>query len=333
MKKIKACSFFKKIVFSFLIVLLSSSIPTTVYAHPGKTDDNGGHFDRATGEYHYHHGYEAHQHTDMDGDGVPDCPFDYDDKTRQSSSSSSNISSYLSSATAETKPPEYYTITKTEEVQVEVLPTWIYYCFAMFALVVLILSIVIKNKQGDIDALNKVLSDQKRKNELKISEMMSDMDTQRKEAESESERLHAELERLNIDLEKMHSDSEKLQSKNRILTFNLELAEKKKSDVERELQMARNNAPSYISFAKDGMPVYWKPNIDKPYGDYTVYLNTKKGIYHFDYLCASYTATKTHIFKAVKYARPCQKCASKSSELAIIPDWFIQNDESTGKEE
>ena len=31
-------------------------------AHSGRTDANGGHWNRKTGEYHYHHGYPAHQH-------------------------------------------------------------------------------------------------------------------------------------------------------------------------------------------------------------------------------------------------------------------------------
>lgn len=44
-------------------------------AHPGRTDANGGHYNHSTGEYHYHHGYPAHQHID----GV--CPYDYDDRT------------------------------------------------------------------------------------------------------------------------------------------------------------------------------------------------------------------------------------------------------------
>jgi hypothetical protein len=44
--------------------------PAIAFAHPGKTDKNGGHTDKSTGEYHYHHGYEAHQH---DGDV---CPLD-----------------------------------------------------------------------------------------------------------------------------------------------------------------------------------------------------------------------------------------------------------------
>ena len=45
------------------------------FAHSGRTDSRGGHYDRSTGEYHYHHGYSAHQHEN----GV--CPYDYNDAT------------------------------------------------------------------------------------------------------------------------------------------------------------------------------------------------------------------------------------------------------------
>ena len=50
-------------------------------AHPGGTDYKGGHTDHSTGEYHYHHGYSAHDHVD----GV--CPYDFDDKTGEDSGS------------------------------------------------------------------------------------------------------------------------------------------------------------------------------------------------------------------------------------------------------
>ena len=48
------------ILMSIVIIILGSCV--AVFAHPGKTDSNGGHFDHSTGEYHYHHGYPAHQH-------------------------------------------------------------------------------------------------------------------------------------------------------------------------------------------------------------------------------------------------------------------------------
>ena len=34
----------------------------TAFAHPGRTDSDGGHSDNINGGYHYHHGYPAHSH-------------------------------------------------------------------------------------------------------------------------------------------------------------------------------------------------------------------------------------------------------------------------------
>ena len=70
-----------------LIFLILPSIALITYAHPGKTDSIGGHTNHSTGEYHYHHGYSAHDHYDMDGNGVLDCPYEFDDKTDHSSNS------------------------------------------------------------------------------------------------------------------------------------------------------------------------------------------------------------------------------------------------------
>lgn len=73
---------------SLLITLsICALLITTVSAHGGRTDANGGHYDRSTGEYHYHHGYPAHQHPG----GI--CPYSYDDQTDHSSSSGSSYSS------------------------------------------------------------------------------------------------------------------------------------------------------------------------------------------------------------------------------------------------
>jgi len=62
-------------------------------AHSGRTDSNGGHTNHSTGQYHYHHGYSAHQHYDMNGDGIKDCPYTFKDTTRQNSGTSSDKSS------------------------------------------------------------------------------------------------------------------------------------------------------------------------------------------------------------------------------------------------
>lgn len=51
----------KKRVISLIIsiILSFSSIFLPAFAHPGKTDANGGHWDRSTGEYHFHTGEYA----------------------------------------------------------------------------------------------------------------------------------------------------------------------------------------------------------------------------------------------------------------------------------
>lgn len=65
-----------KIIMLLIITCLCSlSLPAS--AHSGRTDSNGGHYDHSTGEYHYHHGYPEHQHYDINGDGVKDCPYLY----------------------------------------------------------------------------------------------------------------------------------------------------------------------------------------------------------------------------------------------------------------
>lgn len=76
-----------KLFVVFLIVLLVISCALPIFAHSGRTDSNGGHY--GDGGYHYHHGYPAHDHYDMDGDGTKDCPYRFDDATNHKSQDSS----------------------------------------------------------------------------------------------------------------------------------------------------------------------------------------------------------------------------------------------------
>lgn len=71
-----------KKVFSFLFAILILISP--VFSHSGRTDSNGGH--NGPGGYHYHHGYPEHQHIN----GV--CPYDFDDRTGDSSGAFGNSS-------------------------------------------------------------------------------------------------------------------------------------------------------------------------------------------------------------------------------------------------
>lgn len=90
----------KKLPALALACFLFFVAPLTASAHKGRTDDSGGHTDYSTGEYHYHHGYSAHQHYDMDGDGIIDCPYDFDDQTNHNSGSSSSSKKSTTATTA-----------------------------------------------------------------------------------------------------------------------------------------------------------------------------------------------------------------------------------------
>ena len=60
-----------KRIFLFLCMCFTVFVlALPIYAHKGNTDSNGGHYDRESGSYHYHHGYPAHSHTN----GV--CPYE-----------------------------------------------------------------------------------------------------------------------------------------------------------------------------------------------------------------------------------------------------------------
>ena len=77
-----------KIKFIVLIIFIISLLTTVItYGHPGRTDSNGGHTNHSTGEYHYHHGYSAHQHPN----GV--CPYEFNDAISEQSFTTNNTTS------------------------------------------------------------------------------------------------------------------------------------------------------------------------------------------------------------------------------------------------
>ena len=90
----------KKIFIVLFFVVLTFCGSVAICAHPGRTDKNGGHTDKSTGTYHYHHGYEAHLHIG----GI--CPYEFDDKTGERSGGTGNSNSSGGSVTykAETTP-------------------------------------------------------------------------------------------------------------------------------------------------------------------------------------------------------------------------------------
>ena len=133
-----------------LILALLLALCTTAIAHPGRTDDRGGHFDHDTGQYHYHHGYEAHQHTG----GT--CPFDFDDRTGENSGSSSSggSSSSDTSSPPSSSEKKNYTWNKIFEIMGAILsiifaPIMLFCCFLFFVVPILLLILSAIGKRNE----------------------------------------------------------------------------------------------------------------------------------------------------------------------------------------
>ncbi len=148
-----------------IVLLLLFALAAPVLAHGGRTDDDGGHYDSETGEYHYHHGYPAHDHYDMDGDGFADCPYDFVDRTGWNSGSTDNdyVSSYVST------PNEEETATPVSGEETIPVSTFVLICIVfVIAFASAILKIKSVNKeleesQCKIDALSKEVFDSQKR--------------------------------------------------------------------------------------------------------------------------------------------------------------------------
>ncbi|MBQ8357059.1 MAG: YHYH domain-containing protein [Clostridia bacterium] len=81
----------RPLLFLFCIILLSSVLSLPVFAHPGRTDQYGGHWDHSTGEYHYHG--EPDSSTSGGGSSGSTTDRDWGDSDHSGGSGSSSSSS------------------------------------------------------------------------------------------------------------------------------------------------------------------------------------------------------------------------------------------------
>ena len=278
----------KKVLVTFLCVLILSIIPFSVCAHPGRTSSDGGHWDYENGEYHYHHGYSAHDHYDKDGDGDVDCPYNFNDKTGITNGGGTSDNS--SSSNCSNSNTQIITKTETINKNIPYIPSWLLWIFALQLIIVLVLFFAYRSKAKAI-----VRMTYEHKNTMDVMQQSYDRKLTAKGASE-------------ADLENIRSDIKKATTERDALLHEIAYETSEVLRVRRLRCMAKE-APLDISFTKKGMPVYWKPNNRKPYGDYTVFVSTKSNLYHTDYYCSGCFAKESHIFDVIGRCRPCKKCA------------------------
>ena len=306
----------KRIVFVLLVLLIVSAI-IPAFAHSGRTDSDGGHTDKSTGEYHYHHGYSAHQHTNGE------CPYDFDDKTDHSSSSTSYtktslLDEFKASKTYEDGYDKGYDVghevgrnkgyLQGEKAGYDKgyadgkpsVPGWCFVVFVIAGIVILIIYFCY------VDNIKRTRRTEKslQQDILKLKE------------------INATLEHSNEDLTKQLAFQDQYVRKIKNIANGLA------SEAEEEtLKLLLNNIftgklqiPDNIYFLDDLTPVSGAVSKEKPYGDLTAYVSTNGSRYHLNSSCCSGYYKGVHMFKVIGRFSPCKKCVKKA--LTEVPDWY-----------
>ena len=127
----------------FAVVLLVLAVPLAL-AHPGRTDSDGGHYDRSTGEYHYHHGMSAHQHPG----GV--CPYDDKPAATVKPTKFASVNAYRSNTSVKTvsaKPTTAPLATNPKKGSVSMIDVLLssdFVCLYLFIVVVILGAVIVR---------------------------------------------------------------------------------------------------------------------------------------------------------------------------------------------
>lgn len=334
------------------LLLLLAILVTPAFAHPGRTDSNGGHYDRSTGKYHYHHGYPAHQHYDINGDGTPDCPYNFKDTTSHSGGASGY--SYTTGPTTvttapatftpipTTSPPQTTTATQTTTQEKKEGKSGMIGWIVSLALVIALYGCSKSHqRESDLD------QDKMRKKDQEIQSLKKSLEVKDKALADLDEEMGRKLVSAITEIDEYKEKYTKTQGKldsiysvsdgesgktdeERITSLSAQICDLKEqlqrkestiaelsSELDKHIQ--RENIPPEVYIGDDGLPVLLKTATQK-YGDYTAYLNERSKIYHLDHYCAPFGAEVVHLFNVPSSYRPCSKCATRIPRT--IPAWY-----------
>lgn len=325
-------------------ILMAVALTASASAHSGRTDKSGGHWDSETGEYHYHHGYPAHYHEDLDGDGIPDCPYEFDNKTGQSSGTSSGSSGTSTDYTEpsnssynigyragyEEAEGEYKAQIRENEKTIQslnatvadlkkqassqsggsslpsILTTIAVSAPSGAAIAAVFLH---KRKSEEIDSLKR-----NHKSNLEYEKRQSKLLQEKRDAQAEEEKqkLREEISR---------KEEEVLALQNRMGIGPISGAEKyiiRKCPAELE----KINPPEGVYLTEAGIPIMGTPSNEKPYGEYTAYLSESGTKYHAKCGCSG-AFHPVHAFDVIGFRPQCSRCVRSSRLPKEIPSWYI----------
>ena len=285
----------RRVVLATTVLLFVSFLIPHSLAHPGRTDENGGHYDSDTEEYHYHHGYPAHDHYDMDGDGDIDCPYNFVDKTGDSSGSSAGKEDYSSIYSYTDNVVSSKVIISSDDKQSpaptsaknESGSTWYSkfaeICIWAFLGISCILAFVCRSRGNEI-----------------------------KEIRSQNEALSSRVSDRNRTIAQLMdaiSISEIGNSRDRFLLRYAPFGSE------------RAGIPLEVSFTDDEKPAIGEITEDAPFGNLTVFCTGFGKCYHCVNGCSGSYLPEC-LLDVVPDKAPCSKCVPPNMYLTNKPDWY-----------
>lgn len=284
----------KKLVCTLFAILIGITLPIPVIAHSGGTDSNGGHRDSSTGEYHYHHGYPAHDHYDMNGDGIIDCPYDFADNTAsRTGAHSTSISGYNSGYDAgwddgyEDGYDDGYS----------------------------------SGEDYGYDTGYK----------YGRSSMEATIESERKKASKEACFLSALIGIPVVFLSTGYfvgksRDNIEAKLKKQIKQLELDLQQERNNAVLKSVIPESDisiNLPEGVSLTAVCVPRKGSVLPYRPYGDFTVYTTKGGKKYHCRYRCCN-ALTPMHFFNLPGAMEPCKNCVPKDMYPQPLPEWYLK---------
>ena len=324
----------RKLFSAFISILICILFVLEVSAHPGGTDSDGGHWDYDAGEYHYHHGYTAHSHYDMDGDGAVDCPYDFVDRTDSHSGTSNGGSSYSSRSYNDSSNTRIVTVYEDREVikEVPVIPIWIKWAAGLSIVWILYLIKSNRWKKDDIDNLERTVKQLKL--EAQEREQFHKDEIQRmyevyKDKCFQFGKTHRE------EIDQIVSDKDKII--NALQLENTSLGKKLHSVITSisvgevyfpepsnpEFALHRIEIPEDVYFIDGNIPVKGIVTSSSPFGDFTVFTLSRSDIYHSNKYCSgTFSMEAVHLFDVIGQKRPCRRCGKDHGSTP--PKWYIE---------
>lgn len=329
----------------FLLFFLPATLSFSVCAHNGRTDASGGHTDSATGDYHYHHGYPAHAHFDIDGDGVIDCPYDFVDMTNYSSGSSSTSSGkrtaedgyqngyedgyrkgrldgydegYTEGFAEAQEESEKQLRSANESHRKEIISVR-ETCRARAILLSICGYIIVGIIAIRIYSRKKDALEQQYINGISTlsSKHAHEIDRLNKFHEAQ---IQEENHKADVRLATLSYSHE-----SEVKRLNLEITNLKRFSLLDKIaagQVPSIRFPDDVHLKQSFTPIKGKPTSQRPYGDYTVFVTASSAKYHCNPNCVR-SGKPLHFFDLPSTAEPCYRCVPLDMFPQPLPDWYI----------